>query len=368
MVHFPGADFTRLLHRKLLSWFRKARRPLPWRQDRNPYRIWVSEIMLQQTQVAAVIPYFERFLKAFPTLDWLAAADEQEVLQLWEGLGYYRRARDLHKAAQILVREQRGAIPDDPAIIAALPGIGRYTLGAILSQAFDRPLPILEANSQRVLCRLLGVQEDPSAGRARRLLWQAAEAMLPAKHCGDFNQALMELGSLVCTPVAPRCDACPVAALCAARLQGLQHRIPLLAKPRKPVDIAESAVIVQRGLRVLLVQRPDQGRWGGLWEFPHAPLNKRESYEECAERLVTELTGLRAAVTGELLSLRHGVTHQRITLVCFEARFCAGRFSSRFYRQGRWVRPAELPDFPVSSPQRRLARALLQPSRQRTLF
>src|SRR5262249_39569619 len=193
LMDLPSAGLRRQVRPSLLNWFGRARRDLPWRLDRDPYHIWVSEIMLQQTQVATVIPFFKRFLRAFPTLKRLAAADEQDVLRLWEGLGYYRRARDLHRAARQIVAQHGGEVADDPAVLKTLPGIGRYTLGAILSQAYDRRLPILEANSQRVLCRLLGLDDDPRREPARSRLWRVAEALLPIRQVGDFNQALMEL-------------------------------------------------------------------------------------------------------------------------------------------------------------------------------
>jgi A/G-specific adenine glycosylase len=356
------------LRRALLAWFERHRRDLPWRRDRDPYRIWVSEIMLQQTQVAVVVPFFNRFLEAFPAIAALAAAEETEVLRYWEGLGYYRRARDLHRAARVLVAEHGGHLPDDPAVVRGLPGIGRYTMGAILSQAFDRRLPILEANSQRVLARVFGLRADPRRGPARRWLWQVAEALLPVRRVGEFNQALMEVGALVCTPTAPRCPVCPVARSCEARRLGQQEEIPLRVAPPEPVLIAEAAVVLRRGSRVLLVQRPDQGRWASLWEFPHGPLQAGESHEQAATRLVRELTGMTAGVGPELLTVRHGVTHHQITMVCFEAHYRAGRFCSAFYRQGRWLQPSELLAYPVSAPQRRLARILLAPGRQRRLF
>ncbi len=190
----PQPDEARTISRNLLRWFRKAKRPLPWRLDRDPYRIWISEIMLQQTQVVTVIPYFERFLAAFPSLIQLAQADERQVLRLWEGLGYYRRARDLHRAAKMIVADHGGVFPHEPVAASRLPGIGRYTLGAVLSQAFDAPLPILEANSERVLCRLFARRTDPRSPSERRWLWAAAQTLVPPRHPGDFNQALMELG------------------------------------------------------------------------------------------------------------------------------------------------------------------------------
>jgi A/G-specific adenine glycosylase len=363
------------VRRRLRSWFGRHRRDLPWRRDRDPYRIWVSEVMLQQTQAATVVPYFERFIAAFPTLSVLAAADEQDVLRLWEGLGYYRRARDLCRTARHLAALHRGRFPDDPAVLRGLPGLGPYTSNAVLSQAFDRRLPILEANSQRVLSRLFGRTEDPRLGPARGWLWRAAEELLPgrpgARHAasvGDFNQALMELGAVVCTPTAPRCTDCPLAPRCIAHHQGLQEVIPARTPPPAPTMVQEAGVVVRRGEEVLLVQRPAEGRWGGLWEFPHAELRDGETHDEAARRVVAELTGLEARLGPELLTVRHGITRFRVTLVCFEAEFVAGTFHSLLYVRGEWLSPTALASYPVSSPQRRLAAALTTPDRQGRLF
>lgn len=363
-----AAVLRRRLPRRLLDWFARRRRDLPWRRDRDPYRIWVSEVMLQQTQAATVVPYFERFLQAFPTLADLAAADEQQVLRLWEGLGYYRRARDLLRTARLLAASHGGRFPDDPAALDGLPGLGRYTRNAVLSQAFDRRLPILEANSRRVLCRLFGRTGDPSRASEQRWLWDAAEALLPVRRVGDFNQALMELGALVCTPDAPRCSECPLADDCAARRLGLQDAIPANTPRPEPTEVREAAVVVRRGEQVLLLQRPAEGRWASMWEFPHAPLAAKESADEAAARLLPELTGLEARLGPELVTLRHGVTRFRITLVCFEAEYLSGDFHSPFYRQGVWLTPHELAAHPVSSPQRRLAAALADDGRPRRLF
>ncbi len=362
------AALRRWLGQRLLSWFARCRRDLPWRHTRDPYRIWISEVMLQQTQVATVIPYYERFLQAFPTLTALAAAEEQAVLRLWEGLGYYRRARDLHRAARRLQLEQGGSIPADPVVLSGLPGMGRYTRNAVLSQAFDVRLPILEANSVRVLCRLFGRTEDPTRGPLRRWLWQAAEDILPRKQVGDFNQALMELGALVCTPSFPRCEECPLKTKCAAKKLGLQEAIPYRPAPPATVEVREAAVVLRRGKRVLLVRRPEAGRWGNLWEFPHGELAPGETHEEAALRLLKSLTGYAGRLGPELLTIRHGVTRYRITMVCFEALHQGGRFHSDFYQEGRWLEPGELGSYPVSAPQRRLAHTLIEPGRQRQLF
>jgi A/G-specific adenine glycosylase len=358
----------RWLSPRLLEWFDQNQRPFPWRKDRDPYRIWVSEVMLQQTQSAVVAPYFERFLKAFPTLADLAQADEQEVLRLWEGLGYYRRARDLHASARRLLAEQEGRFPDDPEVIGQLPGFGQYTCNAVLSQAFDRRLPILEANSQRVLSRLFGRREDPRQGPARRWLWQAAEALLPTQHVGHFNQALMELGALICTPTGPRCGECPLAKRCQAYQLGQQEAIPVRSAGPAVTEVQEAAVVVRRDDKVLLVQRPTTGRWANLWEFPHGPLLDGETHDFAALRLLAELTGLQAQLGPELQTIRHGITRYRITLVCFEAEYAAGTFRSDFYQSGLWLSPADLARYPVSAPQRRLARALATPDRQQRLF
>jgi A/G-specific adenine glycosylase len=363
-----GTGLRRWLAPRLLGWFEANRRPLPWRRDRDPYRIWVSEVMLQQTQVSTVIPYFERFLQAFPTLADLARAPEDRVLQLWEGLGYYRRARDLHRAVRALAESHQGTVPDDPEVLAELPGLGLYTRNAILSQAFDRRVPILEANSQRVLSRLFGRADDPGQGPARRWLWQAAEALLPRQRVGDFNQALMELGAVVCTPAAPRCGACPLAERCLARQSGTPEAFPARGPKPAPTAVEEAAVVIRRGARVLLARRPAHGRWAGLWEFPHGPLATGEAHTQAAQRLAAELTGLEVRLLPELATVRHGVTRFRITMVCFEAEHVAGSFRSAFYTEGAWLAPKQLAAYPVSSPQRRLIRTLTTAGRQRRLF
>ncbi|MBX9624045.1 MAG: A/G-specific adenine glycosylase [Gemmataceae bacterium] len=357
------------LRAKLLAWFDRHRRDLPWRADRDPYRVWVSEVMLQQTTVAAVVPYFDRFVAAFPTVGALAAADEQDVLKLWAGLGYYRRARHLHAAAKRLVADHPGGLPDDPAVWAALPGVGRYILGAVLSQAFDRRLPIVEANSLRVLARLFGHRGDPREGPGKAWVWAAAGAVLPAKRAGDFNQALMELGALVCTPANPRCRQCPLAKVCVANRYDLQAVIPPPKKAKDIVLVNEVAVAVRDRDKVLLCQRPaDANRWQNMWEVPHAPVRDDEPPAEAASRVAKELTGLVVEPGAELLTVKHGVTRYAITMTCVEAAVRGGAFARGSYAAGRWLAPAELADYPVSSPQRKLIAALTTPPAQRRLF
>lgn len=358
----------RLLRRQLLGWFRKAGRDLPWRKRHDAYAIWVSEVMLQQTQVRTVVPYFQRFMARFPTLSHLASADAGEVLRQWEGLGYYRRARNLHHAARIIAAEHGGIFPANAESAARLPGIGRYTLGAILSQAFDLRMPIVEANSERVLCRLFARTADPKSAAERRWLWQAANSILPRKSVGQFNQALMELGALVCTSGTPSCQACPLSGVCQARRLGLEASLPRQARRPDSKQVAEVAVVLWKKGKVFLVQRPAQGRWGELWEFPHHEVHHDEDDRASARAVVRKLTGFVSIAERPLITIQHTITHHRITLACYEARYKSGRFASSFYERGRWLLPHQLAEFPVSSPQRRLARFLIRPDGPRSLF
>ena len=345
--------------RRLLAWFKNNARDLPWRGTRDPYRIWVSEIMLQQTQVATVVAYYKRFLARFPTVAALAAADEQEVLRLWEGLGYYRRARQLHRAARVIALEHRGVFPREFAAVRALPGIGRYTAGAILSIAHDERLPILEANTIRLLCRLSAYREDPLRREGQKHLWTLAEELLPKKGSGTFNQALMELGSQICTPAAPRCGACPVRSLCPTHKLRLHDAIPLPARKTKYESLREAAVIVWRGVRVLVRQCQPGERWAGLWDFPRFAVSKDRGaalQRELTEK-VREQTGVAIEPGERLATLKHGVTRFRITLVCHEAEFVSSLKPPKG-SELRWIRPNGLGELPLSVTGRKLSRLL----------
>lgn len=355
-VTSPTLDF----HRSLGAWFQQHQRTMPWRSDRDPYKIWVSEVMLQQTTVAAVRPFFERFIDTFPTVRDLANADEQSVLKLWSGLGYYRRARHLHQAAQQLVEQFGDDLPDDPVVWAKLPGVGRYILGAVLSQAFDRRLPIVEANTLRVLCRLFGYSEDPRTTAGQKWLWQAAETVLPQSKIGEFNQSMMELGSLVCTPKQPKCDVCPVAQWCKAKELGLQSTIPIAKLRKEKVAVRELALVIEHRGKLLFARRSATAkRWASMWEFPHGEWPTDETLDVAATRLAKELTDLSIEVDRELMTIKHGVTHYAITMHCLKVKKISGRLRSSMYDKFDWLHPQELTDYPVSSPQRKLIEALI---------
>lgn len=316
--------------------------------------------MLQQTVVAAVVPYFERFLARFPTVAALADAPEEDVLRLWEGLGYYRRARQMHRAAGVICDEHAGQFPRNAEAVRALPGIGRYTAGAILSIAYDQPQPILEANTIRLLARLTAFAGDTHSSAGQRILWETAERLLPRRDVGRFNQALMELGSQVCTPRAPRCDVCPLAALCPTRRWQLADRIPA-ARPRPQVEmVREAAVVVRRGEKVLIVRRRPGERWAGLWDFPRFPLTPAD--EIPAERQliagVSKCVGVKIKPGALLTTIRHSVTRFRISLECYNAVYAGETGRAAGKPESRWVHAAELADFPLSTSARKLARLL----------
>lgn len=313
------------VRRSLLDWYDRSHRDLPWRADRDPYRILVSEMMLVQTTVAAVVPYFGRFLDRFPDLPALAAADENDVLKVWEGLGYYRRARQLHLAARAVVERHDGRIPDDPKALRALPGVGRYMAGAILSFAFDRPEPIVEANTRRVLARLTAWPDDLATAASQARLWELAGALVDPDRAGAFNQALTELGATVCVPREPSCLVCPIAAFCRARAGGRQDSLPRIAARPAPTAVAEACAVVERDGQWLMVRRAPGSLWEGFWEFPTI----HQDGDDPAARSfggpvdladgLERLTGVRIRTGRELATVRFAVTRYRVTLTAFAA-------------------------------------------------
>jgi A/G-specific adenine glycosylase len=358
------ASWLRRFRQRLRNWYRKHAREMPWRSDPDPYRVWISEIMLQQTQVATVIPYFERFLERFPDLQVLAAADEQEVLRWWEGLGYYRRARQLHRAAVQIVEEHQGVFPQEQAALLALPGIGRYTAGAILSIAFEQREPILEANTIRLLSRLLLLRESPASSASQQRLWQLAELLLPRVQVGTFNQALMELGSLVCVPQDPDCQSCPVRELCPTYEHALQDVIPATVKKPAVTAIREAAVMVQDQSRVLLRCCPPGERWAGLWDFPRFEVQHQRGkvlVRELEEN-VYQLTGIRISNPQRLQVIKHSVTRYRITLACYGSQWDpALNDQENLADHVQWVPIQDLENYPLSVTGRKMCHWLPLP-------
>ncbi|WP_119072597.1 A/G-specific adenine glycosylase [Aggregatilinea lenta] len=339
------------LHRDLLAWFAAHAADLPWRRDRDPYLVWLSEIMLQQTQVTTVIPYFERFVARFPTVEALAAAPLDDVLKLWEGLGYYSRARNLHRAAQVVVQELGGQFPPTVEGLMALPGIGRYTAGAIASLAFGADAPVLDGNVIRVLARLFDVAEDARETATLKALWALAERLVPPGQAGPWNEGLMELGRTVCTPKSPNCPHCPIAAHCTAFALGVQEQRPVKApKARTPHYDVTAAVITRDDGQVLIAQRPLDKMLGGLWEFPGGKREPGESLQACLRREIREELGIDIEVGAQIGTVRHGYTHFRITLYAFACTLTGGTPQAIQCAAWTWAAPddLELYAFPVT--------------------
>ncbi|MCY3831774.1 MAG: A/G-specific adenine glycosylase [Chloroflexi bacterium] len=335
---------------ELLSWYREQRADLPWR-DADPYQVWLSEIMLQQTRVETVIPYFTRFVQAYPTVEALAAAPLDDVLKLWEGLGYYSRAQNLQRAARIIVSEYGGALPAAPEDLLKLPGVGRYTAGAIASIAFGRAAPALDGNVIRVFARLLDLEEDIAASSTRNRLWAQAEAWLPASDVGDYNQALMELGQQVCRPQNPLCPACPISAHCRAFAAGRQALRPLRTKPAPTphYDVTAGLIRDARG-SLLIAQRPLDGLLGGLWEFPGGKVEQCERLVDCLKRELREELAIDVKVGALFAVVDHAFTHFKITLHAFDCRYLGALPPHREpqalgVKDWAWVTEAQLADY-----------------------
>ncbi len=333
---------------KLLRWYRRSRRPLPWRIAPDPYRTWVSELMLQQTRVETVVPYFLRFIERFPDLSSLAAADEGEVLALWSGLGYYSRARALYRAARILMLEHGGRLPENVEGWMELPGVGRYTAGAIVSIALGKPAPILDGNVARVLVRLYGLRGDPRSAALNRELWNLAARILPRRSVSDFNQALMELGALVCTPRTPRCLLCPLREECVANREGLQLRLPELRARPESTAVTMAAGVVENGSGILLYRRTRSALLKDLWELPLGECRNGESPREALAREARGTYGIDLEVGEEVARVKHSIMNRRITLYAFEAELATSP-KAALEEEYRWVERDALSNLAMSS-------------------
>ncbi|HKJ38062.1 MAG TPA: A/G-specific adenine glycosylase [Anaerolineales bacterium] len=342
------------LQTKLLNWYAKNKRTLPWRGHPDSYAVWVSEIMLQQTRVETVIPYFEKWMLLFPKIETLAKASEREVLNAWEGLGYYSRARNLHKAAGIVVKEHGGKLPRDIDSLIKLPGIGRYTVGAVASIAFGMDEPALDGNLKRVYARLFDVAEPTDSSVGEKQLWEIASESLPMGKAGDFNQALMDLGATICVPKNPRCDDCPVREFCKAQKNGTQALRPV-RKPKKdaPHHIHAAGVIVQRG-RVLLAQRPSKGLLGGMWEFPNGRVEQNPAKE--LTKILRSEYRLKVQRKEAWGIVQHAYTHFKVTVHVFRCNMLPASSSNNLM----WVSATDLDDYPMGKVDRRIAQMVLE--------
>jgi A/G-specific adenine glycosylase len=336
----------------LLRWFKKNKRDLPWRKTRDPYAIWVSEIMLQQTQVATVIPYYQKFLKSFPTLHHLAKANLSKVLKVWEGLGYYSRARNLHRASRVILSHFHGKIPDTLKDLLTLPGIGRSTAGAILSFAFNKEAPILDGNAKRVLSRLFAISGSPGKTKTEQLLWKISESLIPKGYSNPFNQALMDLGSMICTPKDPQCHQCPLKKHCQGYLSGKPGRYPT-KRARRTIPYVESvSAVIEKDGKILLNQRPPKGLLGGLWEFPNWRIEGKGILRLRLRNTIKKEMGLNVKVKESMGTFQQTYSHFKLTLHVFACQFLNGK------PKGKWVPIKNLPLLPMSRVHRRIANSL----------
>ncbi len=352
----------------LLAWFRTNAADLPWRRDRDPYRVWLAEIMLQQTQVATVVDYYLRFLARFPSVEALAAASLDDVLKLWEGLGYYSRARNLHRTAQIVVAEWGGVFPRTAAELQTLPGIGRYTAGAIASLAYNQDVPAVDGNVIRILTRLYNSVEDTAQPAAQKRLWTLAASLVPPGEAGPYNEALMELGRVICKPKAPRCDICPLRDYCQAFAAGVQDERPVrqrrVATPHYDVAAGVIHGAGEFAGHFLIAQRPPDGLLGGLWEFPGG---KREDGEVMSQTLARELQeelGITVEVGDLVVRVRHAFTHFRITLHAYDCRVVEGDPVPVEATALAWVTLNDLDRYAFGAADRRIIAALRERPRR----
>jgi A/G-specific adenine glycosylase len=331
----------------LLNWYRRHRRHLPWRERPHPYLVLVSEFMLQQTQMDTVLPYFRRFIRRFPSFRALAMADEQDVLKAWEGLGYYSRARNLHGTAKAVVSEYRGRLPAEPEALRRLPGVGEYMAGAVASIAFNRRVPAVDGNVMRVFARFNGIETDIRKSPTRAAVRDFLEPVLRRRRKpGAFNQAIMELGALVCRPRRPRCDACPLRRDCQAFASGRTDQLPVVTR-RPPVPHHNVSVgLVWRGDRILVVRRRTDQMLGGLWELPGGRRRKNEAAEACVRRKLQEKFSVSVRITGPGPKVLHAYSHFRVTLTAFHCVISRGRARMGTAAAILWIRPGEIAALP----------------------
>jgi A/G-specific adenine glycosylase len=346
------------LRRKLLDWFDTSQRDLPWRKTKDPYAVWISEVMLQQTQVQTVIPYYSKFLKAFPSIAKLAEADPQDLLRVWAGLGYYSRARNLRQAAQKIMQAHGGQFPESYLEVLALPGVGRYTAGAVMSIAFDQPFAALDGNVTRVLARLFRLKGDPKSSSLQTLLWGLAQELVPRKSPGDFNQALMELGATVCSPRQPQCLVCPWRTECCARKEGIQELLPEKRKSILPEKSLRAVAVILRRGRILIVKRTNEKLLRDLWEFPGGEFENVENLSAALVKKIWDDLGIRIQILSPLTTVKHSITKRQITLQAFQAVPKNPTAATNKAKIVKWVRLLEMEKYPFASASLRVLQAL----------
>ena len=352
------------LRQTLQHWFEANARDFPWRHSSDPYAIWVSETMLQQTQAMTVVPYYERFLARFPDVATLAQAPLADVLKMWEGLGYYRRAQNLHAAARVLLQEHDGQLPQEEKALLALPGIGRYTAGALRSIAFGQPAPVLDGNVRRVIARLDDLRANIDEPATEKTLWQRAAELIDPETPGRMNEALMELGAVTCLPPKPQCHRCPVSNFCLANARHTQYERPVRKARRRIPHFDVVAGVVWHATRphtFLIAQRPLDGMLGGLWEFPGGKLQPNESAPQALQRELHEELGIEVEVGAHVISLDHAYTHFRISLHAYHARHRGGEPRCLQVADWRWVQQADLPSFAFARTDQQIIVALSPP-------
>ena len=335
------------IRKALRSWYLANHRDLPWRNSSDPYHIWVSEVMLQQTQVATVLPFYQNFLKRFPSLKHLARADLQDVLKAWEGMGYYARARNLHKAAAVVSTQHAGVLPPSWRELRELPGVGDYIAAAVLSIAFDQPYPVVDGNVKRVLSRLFTMADPVNHSPSTKVYQQAAAKLLDQRQPGTHNQALMELGAMVCKPRNPRCRTCPLSRWCLANQSDRIADFPQKLKKQATPEYRIAVGVVFKNDRVLITRRKPDGLLGGLWEFPGGKIIDGENAASACVREIKEEVNLSVKVDSHLCRVKHAYTHFKIQMDVFCCSFRAGRIKLNGPVDHRWIRLAQLKEFPL---------------------
>jgi len=343
---------------ELVRWFEREHRPMPWRSDPSIYKIWVSEIMLQQTQVVAVIPYFERFIKRFPSFRDLAMADLQSVLKLWEGLGYYSRARHLHQAAKMMVQEYGGKPPRTAEELQRFPGVGSYTAAAIASMAFRDPVPSVDGNLLRVCSRLWGLDTPMREKRLADDIRARLTPLIKTVNPSHFNQALMEIGALLCKPCKPLCSKCLLARLCVAFKMKRTDELPVVKRAGKVPHYRIGVGVVWKGRKILIARRHEVQMLGGLWEFPGGKQLKKEPLNKTVAREVEEETGMRCRVEEPYVTVKQSYSHFKVTLTAFKCCWLSGRAHAKASAAVKWIRPSELMNYPMPRANRRVVEAM----------